>query len=251
MVGKVHLMLVTKNEGSRYLPKFIEHHNFFNNVFVYDDRSEDNTVELAKSQNWNVVVRQEDEPSFIEHEGKFRFNSWKHFEETMQPKEEDWILSIDADEFLITDTNLTIEEALINEIDKAESLNFHSIKMFRREVWKMDASGCHLRVDGFWKNDILFRLFKYRPDAQWSKKPMGCGSAPTYVGHSGQLTEDLTVLHFGYTNQEDRQTRYDRYTSLVDHGHNDQHIKSIIVNPTLKKYSGPLPEWAKEKIETV
>ncbi len=246
--GNIHLMMVTKNEASRYLPKFIEHHSFFDSVFIYDDRSEDNTVQLAKDQNWNVIIREESEPSFMEHEGQFRFNSWKHFEETMKPKEEDWILSIDADEFLITDTDLDIQEALIREIEKAESLGFHSIKMFRREIWKMDATGCYLRMDGFWKNDILFRLFKYRPDAQWSKKPMGCGSAPTYVGASGQITENLTVLHFGYTNDEDKQARYDRYINLPDHGHNDKHIKSIIKNPVLKKYSGPKPEWVDREI---
>ena len=80
---------------------------------------------------------------------------------------------------------------------------------------------------------------------------MGCGSAPLYVGNNGLQTSNLTVIHFGYTNEEDKQERYDRYTSLVDHGHNDKHIKSIIVSPQLKKYSGPVPEWVNRKINGI
>jgi glycosyltransferase involved in cell wall biosynthesis len=241
-------MLVTKNESSRYLQKFIEHHNFFDDVFVYDDRSDDQTVELARSAGWRVVIRQEDEPSFMEHEGKFRFNSWKSFEENMHPEYGDWILSIDADEFIITESDLTIKENILEEIKKAEDANHHLIRILRREIWKMDETGCFLRVDGFWKNDIIYRLFKYKENGTWSKKPMGCGSAPTYVGMNGRLSQNLFVLHFGYTNSDDRQTRYDRYISLPDHGHNDQHIKSIIKNPVLKKYSGPKPEWVDREI---
>ena len=242
-------MLVTKNESSRYLKQFIEHHSFFDGFFLYDDRSDDDTVDIAKAAGWQTVVREESNPSFMQHEGQFRFNSWKLFEQTMKPTTDDWVLSIDADEFLITDSDTDVETALKETIANAESINQNLVIMFRREVWKMDSTGCYLRVDGFWKNDRLFRLFKYKPNGTWSKKPMGCGSAPTYVGQNGLQTSNLTVLHFGYTNDEDKKARYDRYTSLPDHGHNDKHIKSIISGQKLKEYSGPVPEWVNRKIK--
>ena len=241
-------MLVTKNEASRYLAEFIEYHNFFDSVFAYDDRSDDETVDKLRDAGWPVKIRGVDDTPFMEHEGLFRFNSWKSFEKTIQPSQGDWVLSIDADEFMITDTDLSVKDAIIKEVEKAKGNGDHSIRMYRREVWKLDETGCYLRTDGFWRNDILYRLFEYRPGAEWSKKPMGCGSAPTYVGRSGPLSSDIAVIHFGYTNSEDLQERFDRYNSLPDHGHSDVHIKSIIKTPQLERYSGPRPEWVDRKI---
>ena len=49
---------------------------------------------------------------------------------------------------------------------------------------------------------------------------------------------DLKLLHFGYVRPEDVETRYLRYTSLKNHGHNDKHIKSIKKLPNTKLWEG-------------
>jgi hypothetical protein len=242
----LYLMLVAKNESERYLKEFIEYHSFFDDYFLYDDRSDDDTVEIAERAGWKTVIRDSSHPSFMEHEGKFRFNSWKSFENTVRPGIGDWVLSIDADEFIISNSELSVQDELRHSIEEAQK---KLIIMFRREIWKLDNTGCYMRTDGYWKDDRLYRLFKYRPNANWSNKPMGCGSAPSYVGRDGILSSSLEVLHFGYTNEEDRQERYQRYTGLANHGHNEAHIQSIPVQPKLMPYAGPLPEWTKKRVE--
>lgn len=243
----VYCMVVAKNESSRYLKEFINHHDFFDGYFLYDDRSDDDTVEVAQSAGWTTAVRSKDEPSFMEHEGKFRFNSWKRFEELMSPTTDDWICSLDADEFLVSNSELSIRDQLDSCIVEADAINKHLIVLVRREIWKMTDECCLMRTDGYWKDDRLYRVFKYRPNGEWSAKSMGCGSAPTYVGRSGLLVNELNVLHFGYTKESDLLERYNRYNSLPFHGHNPQHIKSIVKKPILLPYDGPLPKWLEGK----
>lgn len=246
----VYLMVVARNEASRYFREFIDYHNFFDGYFLYDDQSDDGTPELAEKAGWDVVIRDEADPSFMEHEGNFRFNSWRAFEKAISPTVDDWIFSIDADEFVISNTTLDVHNQLLTNIKQAESLNEHSIVLLRREIWRVDSNACYLRTDGFWKDDKLYRLFKYRPNAEWSNRSMACGSAPTYVRRNqGYRVSDLSVLHFGYTQDSDMLERYHRYTSLPFHGHNPQHIKSIVARPKLEPYSGPLPEWVYTRFE--
>jgi hypothetical protein len=41
-------------------------------------------------------------------------------------------------------------------------------------------------------------------------------------------------MHYGYAREEDRQAKYDRYTSVLNNGHSSAHIQSILQLPTLE-----------------
>ena len=105
------------------------------------------------------------------------------------------------------------------------------------------------RVDGLWNTIAGPRLFKYMPGAEWSGKPMGSGSEPTYVAkgkvldRATNLFGDLYMLHFGYANTSEHAAKHRRYTELYDHGHNNKHIQSIITKPILLEWKGPVPNY--------
>lgn len=241
---KVFAMLVTKDEESRYLQPFIEHHDsIFDGVFVYDDQSSDSTVEMVREAGWNVVVRPDDQPSFMEHEGEFRYASWLAFEKTMRPIRGDWVFAIDADEFLVGRSS-EIRPAINLCIRNAAKRRRMAVQIPRPEVWKVDEDIAYTRMDGFWNKIICSRLFIYKPKGLWNMKPMGCGSEPTYV--NGPLFADhneLVLLHFGYARDQDKQDKYQRYSSLKQHGHNNAHIESILKKPILEAWNGSIPSF--------
>lgn len=238
---KVHGLLVVKNEEHRYLAEFINHHeHIFDSIFAYDDHSTDRTVSLCRSKG--VTVAHRDGPSFIEHEGKFRYNAWLAFEEAMNPSPKDWVFVIDADEFLVAEHG-DERNTLLSTIELAEYFGYIVVKMKKDEVWQINNSSCYLRKDGLWDKIKISHLFKYQPNARWNMKAMGCGSAPTYTRTQPFQTKNINLLHFGYANEEDRKEKFDRYANLKDHGHNPNHIMSIVRKPVLKPYTGHLPDW--------
>ena len=72
---------------------------------------------------------------------------------------------------------------------------------------------------------------------------MGCGSEPQYVsqGSLSHQNSELFMLHYGYADPVDVQSKYTRYSSLAQHGHDNSHIESIIKTPELVKWDGPIP----------
>lgn len=237
--------VVVKNESSRYLEKCLEHNSkVFDKLFVFDDRSTDDTVKIAERFADVVVVRPDSVPSFLEHEGKFRKGAWDAFVESMSPVVGDWVWSFDADEFIVSKTG-DVSSAVASALEVAAQMNAVGVVVPFPEVFKVDGSGVWVRVDGFWGQVKGPRLFKFRDGAVWSDKPMGCGSEPRYVGR-GPLVPDcsgVVALHFGYARRSDQVARHERYSSLFDHGHNDAHIQSIVKEPELVLWGGPVPEF--------
>ena len=73
-------VMPVRDEADRWLDASLSwQKNFLDDIFVYDDRSTDRTLQIALKHTPNVKVRSEDEPSFLEHEGKFRQNCWNLF----------------------------------------------------------------------------------------------------------------------------------------------------------------------------
>ena len=67
-----------RQEKDRYLEDCINHaFTFLNEIFVYDDRSTDGSAELAMDLGCRVVRRPDSRPSFLNHEGKFRYAAWR------------------------------------------------------------------------------------------------------------------------------------------------------------------------------
>ena len=237
----VYGLVVAKNEEHRYLKEFIEHHqDIFDGLFLFNDHSTDNTVQICS--DYGVLVRDAGSETFMDHEGEFRFAAWQAFEEAMKPNEQDWVFAIDADEFLVSQEG-DPRKALHSTIELAEYLDYIVVKMKVDEIWDIIDSKCFYRNDGLWNKIKASRLFKYQPNGRWNMKAMGCGSAPTYAKLDPFRTNNINLMHFGYAREEDRKIKYDRYANLKNHGHNNNHIMSIIRRPVLKQYEGNVPDW--------
>ena len=234
---KIYGSLVIKNEADRYLKSCLEWMSpFFDGLFIYDDQSTDNSVEIAEKYG-SVVVRPDTVSSFIDNESEFRFSAWKSFEELFKPSVGSWVLSFDADEFLVSGENL--HKAIAN----AQQRGCAGISIPFPEVFDVRDGVPYVRTDGLWAKINGPRLFEYRQGAKWNPKTMGCGSEPSYVSKGPISTNNfgIEVLHYGYANANDRNSKWSRYSSLSFHGHNDSHIRSIIEKPVLAPWTGQIP----------
>lgn len=212
-------------------------------LFYYDDQSTDDSLDVvAQFGNVHRTVRPDGVPSFIEHEGKFRQDAWNAFTGTLPLKEGDWVLAIDTDEVLtrLSDGNCCLRCEVDQAIDSAERIGALSVVLPVPEIFAVEDGVPMMRVDGLWGTIRGTRLFKYRPGGVFTDKSMGCGSEPTYVVHGtkSQYAVGLHLMHFGYADPRDLATKYRRYSDLLNHGHNDGHVRSIVTQPTLQPWPG-------------
>lgn len=246
---KIFGSMVMKNEADRYLSSVINHMNpFLDELFIFDDHSTDNSRLIASKYNTVICCRPPDCPSFVEHEGQFRHAAWMTMEAVLAPDTGDWILSFDADEFLVGRENdfSDVRSTLDKIIEHAKNAGDVGIILPFPEIFDIVDGIPMMRVDGLWNTIRGPRLFEYHTEGLWSDKSMGCGSEPTYVaqGSTSPHNLGLTMLHFGYANPEGHQEKYERYSELLDHGHNNKHVRSIIQPPTLEPWDGPIPRWS-------
>lgn len=235
---KVICNMVVRNEADRYLESCLDwvgHH--VDELFVTDDRSDDESVNVAIAQGATVFTRGADQPSFLEAEGSFRENGWQRMLETYQPQEGDWILGLDADEFPI--------ECNVREVcDEANRRGYASINIKIPEIFSLDPLA--ERTDGFWGTIVGTRLMRYQPGPQTFRQPtMGSGVFPSYAYHCRNWSErddcGLRIMHFGYADPDDREEKYLRYKSQHRNGHAGSHIESILMPPKLREWTGPQP----------
>jgi hypothetical protein len=242
---KIHGLSVMKNEESRYLKYCLEWNApFFDDWFIWDDRSTDGSVNVAESYA-TVAIRCDGDSSFMEHEGRYRQDAWNAFEATMKPEHKDLVVAIDLDEFLTLRSSSEtkhIRGAL--EAFAVKSGGYVSQDIPFIEVFDVDGQNRpSSRSDGFWNTISAPRLFSYKEGGKFPDRPMGCGSVPEYVlrGSSLPKHKELVFLHYGYAVFEDRVEKFDRYSSLEESGHNAAHINSILGRPELTRWNGPFP----------
>ena len=243
---KIYGLVVMKNEEDRYLEKCLEWNSrFLDELFIYDDRSTDDSVNIAETFG-TVAVRGENDSSFMENEGRFRQDAWDLFETTIKPEEKSWVLAFDCDEFLTLKSSgkpEDIRKYLETIALKAGGYNSHEIPFV--EVFDVDGQGKpSYRSDGFWNTIRAPRFFAFKQGGKFADKVMGCGSVPMYVVNGSVMTGDkeLVFLHYGYAVFEDRTEKFDRYSSLENSGHNPTHINSILGRPELHQWFGPHPD---------
>jgi len=215
--------MVMRNEADRYLQASLTQLlKFCDEVVVVDDQSDDDSVEIARDLGCKVIVRPNEILSFLQDETYFRSYAWWAMTKELKLSNKDWIIALDADEYIYGGPDL------ISEVK-----NYDSISVPIREVWDVDP--IQLRVDGFWDTNSHNRIVKYNPSFRFENSGSGTGSVPTgkYNTEIHDKHSPLMILHFGYTTPEDRQTKYERYTGMKNHGHNEKHIRSIIGTPTL------------------
>jgi hypothetical protein len=235
--------LVIRNEADRYLESFLKWNSqWWDELFVYDDLSTDDTVEMCSEFSSDICHREPDESGFLQHEGEYRSRAWQVMGREMNLTSEDWVFSVDADEFLVTKDDSDIKSALTAVIEAAVAASKPCVSVNIPEVWDLSERPLQVRTDGFWATMRLPRLVRWNAeDGDFHNKPMGCGSTPR-SNYTNQLVDDsIQLLHFGYALEEDRVAKHRRYTSLRDHGHNKNHIESIIKNPVTTNWLGSTP----------
>ena len=226
--------MVIHNEKDRYLQAALcRLQAACDKVFVADDQSEDDGIELAESMGCFTWARPDNVPSFQESESKFRQAAWDQMSKQLKLKETDWVLSIDADECFLG--------------DKAQMKALVKMAGHRRcfsapipEVWESDP--LQIRVDGFWRGNCNRRIQRFDKVTKFRDIGMGCGSVPMFE-ESTVLSMKLGILHFGYADQEDRVRKHAAYTALANHGHNQNHIDSIISKPKLEHLDINVDFW--------
>ena len=208
------------------------------NVFVMDDESTDDTLEIARGLGVNVYS----DPFPGEPLDETRDKEWL-LTQVKAACDPDWILCIDGDEELEPDGATMIREVLqtANPDVDVFALNF----LF---LWD---SVDQIRVDGRFSSlgrESLFRAkgtgihFKsyYEVDLNGTHNPndpkchvgLHCGNAPVMDGKKSPI--NVNLLHYGYILREDRIRKYNWYRSIDPDNPYEDNYRHIVL--------GDLPE---------
>jgi len=235
MTSPLYTIMPTYNEADRYLKEVVTRALEISEgrLFIYDDRSDDGTPEIAAALGAHVWIRPPDVPGFAEHEGLFRQWGWDSFVHEMKIEPGAWVLAQDADEKFYG------AQHLLQLMDQKywDVLGVQFVHMWNATEY---------RVDKAWKPNLSSRLFRFAPMGEFSKRRLACGSEPNYVQHairSGRVRwhTPFVFQHLGYMDDADKQAKYVRYSTL-DKGdfHSMAHINSILdPNPVLVPWVEP------------
>lgn len=220
--------MVVRNEADRYLYSCLQQLTVqVDGVAVYDDGSTDDTPLVASDLGALVATQKDSSLAFSINESAARQAAWDWMEESLLPEDGDWILLIDADEYL--------DERPGELRSVAEDTDADGVIMPIHEVFGVSTDGCPLvRTDGLWNTISGLRFVRWRPGGHIPEKSLACGSAPSYALHSMLSVERPAILHYGYVKPEDRHSKYERYAGRE--GHNPEHVRSILSVPTLQRY---------------
>ena len=221
---KLVASMIVRNEMGRYLEPCIEHlRQFCDLIVVLDDNSDDGGYEYLAGLGKNVVVSRSKEAPMFENEGAAR---QRLFENTLK-ESPDYILAIDADEFIEDGQRLRSMLEQDNEVEYWTT--------YMEEVWKADDHWLWTREDGGWHAHPIPNLYRAPrvPDRLWSirQQNLACGREPQMVRRMAGMARPVgtSILHFGWARESERQSRYDRYAKH-DGGqfHASQHLESIL-----------------------
>ena len=226
----VTLSMIVKNEEGRFLEKMLEHtKKFVDQVLIIDDASTDNTVKICEDIlsdiPHKIIVN---DKSMFQNEVKLRKKQWK---ETLALNP-DWILFLDADEIFEDKINEVINY-LINNND----IDLYCFKLF--DMWNEN----EYRDDELWNAHKRYMpfLLRYQPNFRYKFKNTSqhCGRMPYNVLNLDYANLDIRIKHYGWSREEDRKKKYDRYMELDSEGKNGnlEQYKSILdENPHLERF---------------
>lgn len=243
-MGRVGAYVVTKNEANNYLPRMLEDLvSKVDGVAVYDDCSEDDTVDIAKQFGCSVTVRESHIPTFDTHEGQFRQAAWDWSAWALDLEPHDWLLAIDADEWFLSEQgNVGFLDRLHIFLDSIPD-HYTSVLIQKYEVFAINDGVPWIRTDGYWGRMIGTRLARWLPGGKFTDKKMGSGCEPTYAPTQPfRRAGGFYLLHYGYSTVAAQRAKHLRYSTFPDHGHSQSHINSIVGPAQLKKFDLPYPE---------
>jgi len=225
---KIIAQMVGRNEASKYLPEVLERlKSQVDEIVFTDDCSDDNTAEVAAKY---ANVYKTPKPMFTTHEGRLRRYAWLNLEN--HATEGDWIIAIDCDEMLYDSSDITKTD--IRQILNSSEKDVVNVRFYH--MW----NDTQYRVDKLWAPNNSSRIFRFMSGATFRDRALACGSEPTYVTdlinqRNYFVNSNLIMQHLGYIKDEDKQSKYERYSTL-DGGefHALNHINSITdPNPVL------------------
>lgn len=240
MNGRIIGHMVVRNELHRHLRGTVyQLLRQVNQLAVYDDRSDDGTYEclsrlglLKRDDRLLLGRRPEHEPSFLDDESVFRQAAWEFMEAAAEPTADDWILCLDADEFLVSNHRFmrceTIGSLTNESAGPRSAFTFHVAEVF--DILK---DCVDVRVDGFWGQIEACRFVRWQPHGRFAPRRQGGGSVPAGWADDATILTDPFIAHYGYCTEEDRRTKYERYRRTA--GHNPVHIESILTSPVLHR----------------
>lgn len=228
----VHVSMVVRNESGRYLARSLDTATRVataggGRVIITDDASTDITPLICGKYTDHVQVLPE--PLYWTHEGRARQVHLDYV--SLWVQEGDWILSLDADE------TISDPEGIVAFSERVPA-DHDAIGLPLYEFWEPD----RYRIDGRWFGTMSSRMWRWHDHGVMADKEMACGSEPTYVqqaiGEQRWTTQDaIHLLHWGYLDPEDRRRKYQAYSQRAGgHGHNTQHVQSILGSPVLRAY---------------
>lgn len=221
---KLVASMIVRNEADRYLDLALTHLlTFCDEVRVIDDGSDDGTPELLDDVE-GVVWKPNTASAWRSNEGLARQGL---LEFTMEG-EPDWVLAIDADEFVA-------DPRMVRQIVDTGASTVYSLEM--TEVWGLDEGAIIVREDGDWKPrpcPILWRAPERLRGQTWRipARALACGREPLGVRRSKAMKSGSAVLHLGWARESEREPRAQRYFDL-DGGrfHANAHLQSILWTP--------------------
>jgi glycosyltransferase involved in cell wall biosynthesis len=211
--------MIGRNESSRYLEDVLKRiSSQVDRVIFTDDCSDDETPNIASKY---AEVFSTSEQTFNINEGKLRSFAWSNLSKFA--RDGDWVVAIDCDEMLYHIDDLNIRDILNQSPFDVVNVRFY-------HMW----NDAQYRVDKLWAPNNSSRIFRYMSNGQFLDRALACGSEPTYVrdfisSRNFWINSGLIMKHLGYVRDEDKQSKYERYSS-IDGGrfHNLSHINSIV-----------------------
>lgn len=219
-------MVVAEGEHDRYLDACVDHLGEFCDLIVVQvDTASGGTYEVLVDKikaGTQLLAYHDDRFSFFAHEGRARQNL---LEMTLQ-YEPTHVLAIDADEFVADGP------ALRRALKYDDAAPAWALQM--EEVWEASDDHMCVREDGGWHRHPVPVVWRVPAslDASYriADRALACGRVPVAVDRVGGRAPVVgDLLHFGWTNEQERQARYDRYATH-DGGrfHASAHLQSIL-----------------------
>lgn len=240
-------LMVVRNEADRYLAASVAWLNeIVDELLVFDDQSTDDSAEVARENDAIVKFRPLGCPSFLENESLFRQEAWMTLGKLSNPTEDDWVLCVDADEFVVSHTDASAQASVRAAIELAESEGADCIDFPVAEVFDMVGPRPMVRTDGEWDKIRAARLCRWHNPPVFAHATLAGGSLPMRAGPPLRVN-DPVLLHAGYRRLEDRHAKHRRYTE--HHGHGGAHVDSILKVGIYEPWSSPLPKEIAEALQ--
>lgn len=206
---KITLSMVVRNEADKYLIQALsKHREYIDEAVIINDGSTDHTVEICHEllKGIPLYITHNETSQFL-NEVALRKQQWQ---ETIRRNPE-WILNMDADEVFEDGFSEGVRELLVRERGDVCCFRLY-------DMW----SDTHYREDSYWRAHEVYRpfLLRYRPDHHysWKEQPLHCGRFPNNIFELPSFLSRYRVKHLGWSSQEIRHEKYERYKRLDPSG---------------------------------